>query len=296
MNHIKTWFNNQRSFFMAAPGIIWQFLFLCVPLVIICAVSFVDTTGESIQFSFVHYSHFFKLLYFKIIGRSFVLAFTTATLCLVCAYPLAYYTAFHLNRAKNLMLFFLLLPFWTSLLVLAYAWFFVLEKYGLINNMLLHLGVIETPVTLLNTHFSVYMVMLYCYLPFMTLPIYSILEKLDKRLIEASLDLGASPWQTLRAIIFPLSMSGIRTGFFLVFIPAFGEFVIPSLLGGAKEFYVGSLIVHYLLVSRNQYEGAAFTLLSGLILACVSYVLYRWFNQLVSVPSTPSPVNYYEKE
>lgn len=296
MSRTKGWFKGQFSFFMASPGIIWQILFLCVPCIIILFLSVVDASSETLRFSLAQYVHFFNPLYFRVIFRSFALAFGTTILCFICAYPLAYYMAFYLGRYKNSMLFFLLLPFWTNLLVLAYAWYFVLEKHGLINTVLVKLGIVSAPITLLNTPLAVYIVMLYCYLPFMTLPIYAILEKLDTRLVEASLDLGASPLQTLRYVIMPLSLSGIRTAFFLVFIPAYGEFVIPSLLGGAKNFYVGSLITHYLIVSRNLYKGAAFTCLSSLLLAIVAFSIYRWFRQITPVKDDSDQGPYYEKE
>ena len=127
----------------------------------------------------------------------------------------------------------------------------MLGKTGLINNILLHLGIINQPLYLLNTPGAVYVGMIYCYLPFMILPLYTVLEKIDVRFIEASLDLGANRLQTFVRLIIPLSLSGISTGFFLVFIPVFGELVIPALLGGNKQMYVGTLISYYFLTTRN---------------------------------------------
>ena len=164
--------------------------------------------------------------------------------------------------------------------MLAYAWFFVLDKYGLVNNALVSIGLISEPLTLLNTPFSVYLVMVYCFLPFMVLPVYSILEKLDQRLIEASYDLGATWKETFIRIIFPLSLSGIKTGVFLVFVQSFGEFVIPELLGGGKQFYVGTLISHYFLVSRNPFAGAAFTCFSAIFLIVFVGLLYHAFKKV----------------
>lgn len=293
---ICSW-KNQFRFFVASPAIVWQVLFLCLPLAIICGLSVVTLSEADITVSLARYAQFFNPLYLAIIKRSFSLAFVNTLLCFICAYPLAYYLAFFVNRFKNLMLFFLLLPFWTSLLVLAYAWFFILENHGIVNTILLNFGIVDKPIVLLNTPFAVYLVMLYCYLPFMTLPIYSVLEKLDRKLLEASADLGATSIQTFLRITFPLSLSGVKTGIFLVFIPSFGEFVIPALLGGNKEFFIGSLITHYFLVSRNQYVGAAFTCFSGLFLAGVSYVLYRFFAYYAYQGGIAPEESYrYEKE
>jgi spermidine/putrescine transport system permease protein len=139
---------------------------------------------------------------------------------------------------------------------------------------------IKTPLHLLNTPFAVYLVMIYCYLPFMTLPIYTVLEKFDIRLIEASLDLGATRFMTFLRVILPLTLPGISTGFFLVFIPSFGEFVIPALMGGSRYFFVGSLISHYFLIVRDLSVGAAFTSLSSIILLVVTLFFYYFFKWL----------------
>jgi ABC-type spermidine/putrescine transport system permease subunit I len=180
------------------------------------------------------------------------------------------------------MLFFLILPFWTNMLVQVYAWFAVLEHQGFLNLLLLKIGLIAEPLTLLNNRFAVYMVMVYYYLPFMILPIYAVLEKLDGSLIEASRDLGATQKQTFMRVILPLSMSGVMTGFFLVFVPAFGEFVIPGLMGGNKLMYVGSLISYYYLVARNEPLGAAFTVVSCLVLIIAALLIYAVFSRFIT--------------
>ena len=148
-------------------------------------------------------------------------------LCFLIAYPLAYFIAFRGKKYKNGLLFLLLIPFWTNFLLHVYAWFYVLEKHGFFNNILLQAGVISEPLLLLNSPFAIMIMMVYYYLPFMVLPIYSSLERFNSSLIEASFDLGATWFQTFRRIILPLTMRGIRAGFFLVYIPSFGEFAIP---------------------------------------------------------------------
>lgn len=267
-----------RSFFWAIPALVWQILLLYIPLVFVLMHSFVD---KGSRFTLAHYIELFDATHFIIIARSLGLATVTALICLVVAYPVAYFLAFHVSRLKNVLLFFLIIPFWTSLLVQLYAWFTILDKHGFLNFILQKLGILSEPYHLLNTPFAIYLVSIYCYIPFMIMPIYSILEKLDIRLREASLDLGATRWETFMRVTVPLSMPGIKTGFFLVFIPAFGEFVIPMLLGGGKQLYVGSLITHYFLVSRSSGMGAAFTWLSSMILIFSTVAMQSLFVRVI---------------
>jgi len=172
-----------------------------------------------------------------------------------------------------------MLPFWTNFLIQLYAWFFLLERNGLVNTFLLRIGLISAPLQLTNNFFAIFLVMFYCYLPFMIMPLYTVLEKLDDTLFEAAADLGSDPWHTFFRITLPLSRSGIRTGFFLVFVPAFSEFVIPALLGGARYMFVGSLISHYFLIARNTFVGAAFTCLVGLVLVGIVIAVSLFFRK-----------------
>lgn len=265
MKRAKHLFSYELPFFSSLPAIVWQLIFMVVPLFIILYYSVADT-GARFGLSLVHYKALFESSIFKIIGRSLLLAFLTATIGLLCAYPVAYFIALRARRFKNAMIFLLTLPFWVNFLVQIYAWYFLLERNGLINMLLLKVGLIEEPLLLSNSLFAIFIVMLNCYLPFIIMPIYSILEKIDVRLLEASADLGATPWQTFWRITVPYSMPGVKTGLLLVLIPAFGEFVIPALVGGSKYMLVGSLISYYFLAARNNYAGAAFTCLSAVTL------------------------------
>ncbi len=273
---------SQLYLFMSMPALLWEFLFLCIPIISIIGISFISAHGSFFP-TLANYFSLLSPIYFRIIARSTILALVNAFMCLLLAYPVVYFLVFRIKRFKHILLFLLVLPFWTSLLVQAYAWFFVLEKHGLINSLLMKIGLISTPLHLLNSQLAIYLVMTYCYLPFMILPLYTALEKIDRKLIEASLDLGAGPFQTFLRVTWPLSLTGIRTGFFLVFVPSFGEFVIPALLGGTKSFYIGSLIEQYFLVSRDVYTGAAFTCLAGLILVLIACIIYSYFNRLTSI-------------
>lgn len=145
--------------------------------------------------------------------------------------------------------------------------------------MLLNLGLISTPLMLSNNALAIFVVMLYCYLPFMIMPLYSSLEKIDPNLLEASADLGAAPWQTFWRITAPLSLPGVRTGILLVLVPTFGEFAIPALIGGSKSLYVGSLISYFYLVARDNSLGSAFTVFSGFALLIVAILVMYLFTQ-----------------
>lgn len=284
-NGLKETFKSEFSFLMSIPSFIWVTLFLYIPLVSVIARSFFIKDDLAIipSMSLEYYTSFFDMTYFTIIKRSLLLALGTAIVCLLIAYPVAYFIARNVSKKwKNVFLFFIMLPFSVNLLIQAYSWFFVLGHSGLINTILLRLGIIHEPLYLLNTSGAVYLVMVYCYVPFMLLPLYISLEKIDIRFIEASLDLGASWYYTLSRVVLPLSLQGIITGFFLVFIPVFGEFVIPALLGGGKQMFVGSLISYYFLTTRNMALGSAFTCLSSIVLLIVAFVIYwrsKKFNQ-----------------
>ncbi len=276
MKSLRSIINSEKRFFLASPALLWQVLFFYVPIVFIVVVSIL----KRLDFSFLnnitlaHYSSLLNPMYYKILFRSVRLAFFNSLFCFFIAYPVAYFLAFRVRHLRSLLLFLLTLPFWANFLVQVYAWFAVLERGGFLNTVLLRIGIISEPLHILNTPFAIYLVMLFCYLPFMIMPIYSSLEKIDKDVFEASFDLGATTWQTLRKVIMPLSSSGIRTGFFLVFIPSFGEFVVPALLGGGKQMYFGSLISYFFLETRNVSLGAAFTCLGGSVLIVSVILLY----------------------
>lgn len=263
----KIWQKN-RSFIVASPIFIWQSLFFYVPIIFVVLLSFAG-------FTIYYYKYFINYNYFFIILKSLLLATVTSLLSFFIGYPVAHFLSFKAGKYKTLFLFLLILPFWTNFLLHIYAWFFVLERGGFLNNLLLHLGIINSPLHLLNNIYAIVALMVYSYLPFMVLPIYSVLEKFDKKLLEASSDLGASFWQTTKKILLPLSFSGIQSGFFLVFVPSFAEFVIPGIVGGEKFVFAGTVISQYILGNRTISLGAAFTILS--CLALILFILFAGF-------------------
>lgn len=270
---LTTLTNTYTSFFLYMPALLWQFLFFYLPALGILLLSFIGFNEHGWYVTTDFYQGLFSSLYVRVIVRSLILALCTSITCLVIAYPICYFLAVKAKRLKNIFLFFLILPFWTSLMVQVYSWFFILEKQGLLNGILMKLGLISSPIAFLNSLFAIYLVMVYCYLPFMIFPLYTILEKLDRRLLEASSDLGASAWNTFRHVTLPLSVPGMRTGFFLVFVPSFGELVIPVLLGGGRYLFVGPLISQFFLSARDIGRGSAFTIVSGFVLACCAAIL-----------------------
>ena len=264
----KSFFSPSTSFFWGVLAVIWQVIFFYIPISFLLTTSvvmFVPALNTS-HFTFSHYLSLFRPVYVKIFVRSFWLASLTVLATLIIAYPVAYYLTVKVRRWKELWFALLVLSFWNNFLLLVYSWYFLLENDGLVNDLFLWLGIIKQPLHMMNTVFAVHMGMIYCYLPFMLLPLYSILEKFDKGLLEVSADLGATYWQTFREVIVPLTWPGIRTGMILVFVPAFGEFVIPATLGGDKNMYVGSVITHYFFTVRNVSLGSAFTCLSVVVL------------------------------
>lgn len=282
---IKRQLVSVRSFFFAAPVVLWQLFFFFLPLSVVVLLS-VMVTGQQeyvYQFTLVPFFSFFTPIYARVIARSLLLAFTNACLCLAIAYPAAYFLAFKAGRFKNILLFLLIVPFWTNFLLHVCAWFFMLEREGFLNRFLLYIGLIKQPLRILNSLYAVYIMMVYYYLPFMVLPLYTRLEKFDYRLIEASLDLGATWAQTVRKVMIPTTLPGILSGFFLVFVPSFAEFAIPELLGGDRKMFVGSVVSHFILGGTTISYGAAFTLLSSAVLIVSALILYPCIKKIVKM-------------
>ena len=270
------------SFSLGIPSIIWQGLFFYLPLAILVISSFIEvsTPGSWQKLSFDKFALFFQASYFTAIGYSLLLAFVNVVLCIAVAYPLAYFLAFKAGRWKTLLLFLIAVPFWTNFLLHVYAWYYILDYQGAINQLLLALHWVDTPLHLLNTPAAICVMMLYYYVPFMILPLYAALERFDIKLLEASLDLGATRFQTFYKIVLPMSKNGLRAGIFLVFIPSFGEFAIPELLGGDRYMFVGTVISHYILGDQTGSLGAAFAVLSAVIMLIASGILYLAYNRL----------------
>lgn len=279
MNNTKPSFASELSFFLSVPALLWQVFFLFIPLVIVIYFSF----AGAVSFSLEHYQQLLTTSFVRIVLRSCLLATATACTTLCIAYPVVYWIVRCAGRYKQACMVAIMVPFWVNSLMLAYSWFFLLERHGLINMVLAATGIIREPLHLANTIGAAYVVMVYSYLPFMAMPLYAALEKLDVRLLEASADLGATPFQTFIRVTLPLSLSGVTAGFLLVFVPAFGDFALPTLLGGSKFMVVGSLISYYFFIARSKGLGAACTLCAGLVLLFVVVLVQRFSTRFVSI-------------
>lgn len=274
-NRLKNEFKYQIPFLLGIPAIVWQVLFFVIPLFFVVYISFMPSVSVDVGFTLRNYFDLFDTTYITVILRSFILALANTLLCMICAYPIAYFLAVVVQKFKLFWLFLLLLPFWTNFLLHVYSWFFILERGGVLNTLLLKVGLIKEPLMMLNSVSAVMIVMFYCYLPFMILPLYSILDKLDVSLLEASADLGAGALQTFFRVTLPITLPGLQLGFFLVFVPSFGEFAIPALVGGDKITFVGSLISFLFLEGDNKPLASAYTVISVICIILIAWVFYR---------------------
>ncbi|HXX73671.1 MAG TPA: ABC transporter permease [Nitrospiraceae bacterium] len=270
--------SHRTTYWLLTPGILWSVAFLFIPLIVVGVISFATrgTYGGVIwQFNLENYRDLWHVVYTRIFGQSLVLAFLTTVICLVMGFPLAYYIARLSPRWQAVWLMLIMIPFWTNFLVRTYAWMFILRTEGLLNTLLLGLGVITTPLDLLYTDKAVLIGLVYGYLPFMVLPLYATLERLDPALVEAAKDLYANQWSVFRRVIVPLAKPGIIAGCLLVFIPSLGAFITPDLLGGARNMMVGNLIQHEYLVARDWPLGSAISLI--LLIVVIAAVIAYFF-------------------
>ncbi len=268
-----------QAWSLLAPGALWLMFFFLLPVMILFTYSFMPKGlygGVEWGFTTEHYVRFFEPLYLTILARSVVEALVTTVLCLLLGYPVAYVIT-RAGEWKSLALFGVILPFWTSFLVRTFAMIFLLRDTGLINTLLLWSGLVSEPLPLLDTPFAVLVGLVYGFLPFMVLPIYSSLEKLDLTLLEAAEVLGARPSSRFFRVTLPLSMPGVVAGCLLVFIPSLGTFLTSDLLGGAKTILIGNFIQNQFTGARNWPFGSAasFVLMAMVLVAVLIYLRIR---------------------
>ena len=274
---------NLWRYFIVAIPYIWLLLFFLAPFVIVFKISLADPIiaqppftplfnqgsdgGYSIYTTFDNFLYLFQdSLYFVTYLNSVKLAFIATLFTLLIGYPIAYGIARSPQPTRNILLLLVVIPFWISFLLRVYSWMGILKTNGLINGFLLWLGVIDQPLELLYTDTAVYIGMVYSYLPYMILPLYANLVKLDIRLLEAASDLGAKKWQGFVDVTLPLSMPGIIAGCLLVFIPAIGEYVIPALLGGADTLMIGRVLFDEFFLNRDWPVASAVAIVLLLLL------------------------------
>jgi putrescine transport system permease protein len=247
--------------------VIWLLVFFLIPFLVVAKISVSEAAIARppylpiwewdglrliINLNFENFAYLWQdPLYVRAYFFSIRVAFVSAVLALLIGYPMAYYIARSPEPRRTFLLMMVVLPFWTSFLLRVYAWQGFLRSNGVINNFLIWIGAIDTPIVMLQTNFAVYLGIVYTYLPFMILPLYATLVKLEESLLEASADLGARPMATFFHVTLPLSMPGIIAGFMLVFIPAIGEFVIPELLGGPDTLMIGRVLWNEFFSNRD---------------------------------------------
>lgn len=268
------------------------FLFFFVPFILVIGISFSQqqmgvppyTPLTQLQDGVLHislnFSHFQFLLqdelYIATYLSSLKMAGISTLICLLIGYPMAWYIARSDASIRNTLMLLVMLPFWTSFLIRVYAWVSILQNDGLLNNFLLWLGVIHSPLQMYRTDLAVYIGMIYSYLPFMVMPLYAHLVKMDLSLLEAAHDLGAKPWKAFLAITLPLSKNGIIAGSLLVFIPAVGEYVIPELLGGANTLMIGRVMWDEFF-SNNDWPMSAAVTCAMVLLLLVPMALFQHY-------------------
>ena len=261
-----------------SPSAFWLIVFTLVPMGIVVYFSFLTRGpwGTIVEeFTLDSYRQILDPLFLKIFARSFKLASLTVVICLAAGYLIAYWIAFYGGSRKNLFLFLVILPFWTSYLVRIYAWMSLLSDHGLINNFLIDFQLIDEPLPLLHNQYSVLVGLVYTYLPFMILPLYAALDRLDRSVLEAAADLGATATERFFKVTVPLTKGGILSGSVLVFAPSIGEYLVPELLGGAKAMMVGKFIALKFLGLRHWPLGSAYSLLLLTIILILLYVYMR---------------------
>ncbi len=269
-------FNLQTAIIALIVG--WLGLFVLVPNLMIIGTSFLTRDEANLiemTFTLDNYARLLDPLYAKVLMHSFYMAIIATAICLVIGYPFAYIVAKMPQKWRPFMLFLVIVPFWTNSLIRTYGLKIVLGTQGVLNKSLLAMEIIDKPIRLMYTETAVMIGLVYILLPFMILPLYSAIEKLDHTYIEAAKDLGANKWQTLTRVILPLTMPGIIGGCLLVLLPALGMFYIADLLGGAKNLLIGNVIKSQVLNARDWPFGAATSIALTFAMAVMLYAYYR---------------------
>ena len=266
---------SRRGLLIALPSYIYLVLLFVLPLLLVFVYSFAtrDSTGQTVlaDWNLDSYRRLFSSAVLEIFVRSLVLALATTVISLAVSYPFAYYIATRTPRVRNVLLVFVMIPFWSNFLVRTYAWRVILGSEGPVSQVTQLLG--GEPFRLLFTNSAVLIGLVYGFMPFMILPLYAALERMDWRLVEAARDLYADGWTAFRKVTLPLSMPGVVAGSILVFIPSLGAYVTPALLGGARTVLMGDYIVSQFLAARNWPFGSAlsFAVMFVMLLATIFY-------------------------
>jgi spermidine/putrescine transport system permease protein len=285
VNSLLSWVIGGRkpaaSHILLAPSTLWLALFLVIPVGSLLAHSVAQRGpyGTVVwALTSVNFARALDPKYVPILLRTLGYASATTLFCLVLGFPVAYYLSFYAGKKRETLMIMLMIPFWTSCLVAIYSWIIILGREGLLNGLLLRLGLIQSPLSILNTPGTVILGMVYFYIPFMVLPLYSSLEKIPRSLIEASYDLGAGSVQTFVKITLPLALPGVFAGCILTFVPCMGDFLTAEFLGGPNTYLIGNLIQNQFLMAQDWPFGSALTTLL-LVLLVAGLYLYQKIEQ-----------------
>ena len=271
--------NTLPAMVTVGPVAILLLLLVVAPLILVAVMSFCKTDeyyNVVYEFTAANYVKLVSLDYLKIYAQSLLIAFVTTLICLLIAYPFSYVIARTQSRWKKLLYMLVIIPFWTNSLIRIYGWRSFLGSSGWLNKVLMSLNIISEPIDLLYKTGTTVLGMVYCFVPFMVLPLYTAIEKLDTSLLEASSDLGARPFRTLIEVILPLTASGIFSGCIMVFIPCLGYFFVSNILGGGNTDMIGNLIERQFKSANNWPLGAALSI----ILILVTLLLVKLYQKL----------------
>ena len=267
-----------QGLFLISPTNIYLFLMVVLPLLLVTGLSFLSrgAYGQVVfKFNLTNYTRLFDALYGKVMVFSLGIGIGTTLICILVGYPLAYFLAHAPAKQRSLLLFLILLPFWTNFIIRIFAWMIILRSGGLLDSILQWLHITQAPLNLLYTPTAVLIGMVYEFLPFMVLPLYTSLEKIENSLLEAAADLGAPPWKAFLRVTLPLSVPGMIAGTILTFIPAMGMFVVPDILGGAKTILIGNVIRNQFLTARDWPFGSA----ASMVLMIMTMVLTLYYTR-----------------
>ena len=259
---------------LATPYAIWSVLFIVIPLILIVFFSFTKQVDGRYMFTLDNFDKFFNVMYFKVVRRSLVLAFISTVLCFIVGYPTAYIISKAKPSRRATLLLLCILPMWMNFLLRTYAWSAILGKNGFINTLLGMVGL--GPINILYTDAAVLLGMVYNFLPFMILPIHTILSKMDQDLINAAKDLGANNFQVFTKVIFPLSLPGVISGITMVFMPAVSTFVISKLLGGGQFYLIGNLIEQEFMSVGDWHFGSAISIFMMIIILISMAIMNKY--------------------
>ena len=270
--------NNKFQKITVAIILSWLIFFVLIPNLLVLTVSFLTRDGSdfyALPFTLDNYANLFNPLYAQVVWNSLYMSGIATIICLLVGYPFAFMMSKINPKYRPFLLFLVVLPFWTNSLIRIYGMKVFLGVKGVLNTMLIDMGILSEPIRILNTEVAVIIGLVYLLLPFMILPLYSAIEKLDGRLLEAARDLGANAVQRFFRVILPLTMPGIVAGCLLVLLPAMGMFYVADLLGGAKVLLVGNVIKSEFLISRNWPFGSAISIGLTILMALLIFVYYR---------------------